>query len=465
MKERRALFAEAVAAAFLAGRWRAPEMAKRASDVTTNVPESLLGPLAKRVHASFKEEPPHDAFDDLALRILRDEAVAAIAIENWDRISAKFVERPAVVRMRSAAHEQWRLPRFDNTKDVANWLGLSLGDLGWFSDRRGLSRLRDRDAKLQHYTYRWLNKKSGGRRLVEAPKRWLKDLQRRILHEILDRVPAHDAAHGFRRGRSIVTNASAHAGREVVLRLDLQDFFVSVRAPRVMRVFRGLGYPQEVARILTGLCTTKSPSFAIDPGVRSSLPTHHEVQEHREMLCRYQQRHLPQGAPTSPALANLSAYGLDARLHGAATKLLPGAIYTRYADDLTFSGKSEPLARAHTFASFVTFVSTIAHDEGFRINHRKTRLMRASVSQRVTGLIVNSANANVSRIEIDRIKAILHNVLQHGPSTQLARSGQLTIEALRVHLEGKVAWIAHVQPDRPKTLRLQSELTQIDWSR
>jgi hypothetical protein len=103
-------------------------------------------------------------------------------------------------------------------------------------------------------------KRTGGMRLLEAPKPTLKAIQRRVLREILDRVPPHEAAHGFRSGRGILSHARAHAGRTALLRMDVEDFFISIPAGRVHGVFRTLGYPEEAARVLTGLCTSRAPA-------------------------------------------------------------------------------------------------------------------------------------------------------------------------------------------------------------
>ena len=180
----------------------------------------------------------------------------------------------------------------------------------------------------------------GSVRLLEAPKRELKDLQRQVLHGILDHIPAHDAAHGFRPGRSARTAAARHQGRAVVLRLDLESFFTSVGVGRVYGIFRLAGYPEPVAHALAGLCTTATP-----PDVLRRAPEAPDaLREHRRrMLHALRGPHLAQGSPTSPALANLSAFGLDRRLAGLADKL--GATYTRYADDLVLSGGRD-LARA-----------------------------------------------------------------------------------------------------------------------
>ena len=137
--------------------------------------------------------------------------------------------------------------------------------------------------------------------MIERPKARLKEIQRWILREMLVWIPVHDAAHGFVRGRSARTHASAHLGRRLVMRFDLEDFFASVSAARVYGIFRTAGYPEAVAHMLTGLCTNVVP---VDEPVSGRLAR------------RLATPHLPQGAPTSPALANLAAYRLDCRLAG-----------------------------------------------------------------------------------------------------------------------------------------------------
>jgi hypothetical protein len=102
-------------------------------------------------------------------------------------------------------------------------------------------------------------KRSGGLRLVEAPKARLKALQTRILRDILDKIPPHPQTHGFVRSRSIKTFALPHTGKQAVLRIDLRDFFPSFKAARVQTLFRVLGYPETVADILGGICTTTAP--------------------------------------------------------------------------------------------------------------------------------------------------------------------------------------------------------------
>ncbi|MGE0744629.1 MAG: reverse transcriptase family protein [Rhodospirillales bacterium] len=336
------------------------------------------------------------------------------------------------------------VPPLATAADVAAWLGLPLAQLDWLADaRRGHVRAATR--ALQHYDYRWLPKAAGPPRLVEAPKPRLKAVQRRILADILDRLPPHDAAYGFVRGRSARMAAALHAGERLVVAADLADFFPSVPASRVHAVFRSLGYPAPVARLLSGLCATATPLAVLD-GPAPGPPIGWQSRQ------RLRTPHLAQGAPTSPALANLCAYRLDCRLAGLAAAA--GARYTRYADDLTFSG-DDGFARRHR--SLLAAVARIAADEGFALNPRKTRAMGRGRRQRVTGLVVNR-HVNVARDDYDRLKAILTNCVRHGAAAQ-DRAGH---RDFRAHLDGRVSWVEGVNPRRG--LKLRRLLESIVWS-
>src|SRR6266568_4721054 len=157
-----------------------------------------------------------------------------------------------------AAVVGWNIPEIESPAALAEWLGVSFGELRWFADLKGLA-YKNNQPLLSHYHYRVLAKQSGGLRLIEAPKPRLKEMQRLILERILEQVPAHPAAHGFIKGRSIKTFVAPHVGRRVVLRMDLQDFFPSFGAARIQSVFRTLGYPEAVADLLGGICTNATP--------------------------------------------------------------------------------------------------------------------------------------------------------------------------------------------------------------
>lgn len=317
--------------------------------------------------------------------------------------------------------------------------------MAWLADVRGWERRRCQ-GKLRNYHYRVLAKRFGATRLIEAPKPRLKAIQRQVLTGILDRVPPHSAAHGFRVGRSIRSFAAPHAGQRVVLKLDLEDFFPSTPAAQVNALFRSLGYPEEVADLLTGLCTNTAPADVFPPDADRNWRT-------RLQQARYAQPHLPQGAPTSPALANLCAYRLDCRLAGMAAAA--GGVYTRYADDLAFSGGAGFARSAHRFRAHA---AAIALEEGYRVNYHKTRVMPAAQQQRVAGLVVNQQPA-VSRAERDRLKAVLTNCVRHGPAGQ----NRDRHSDFRAHLNGRVAFVEMACPRQGAKLRRL--LVQIDWDR
>jgi hypothetical protein len=335
------------------------------------------------------------------------------------------------------------IPRLATAGALAEWLGVSGAALDWLSDERRFHSGAGAP-KLQHYFYSFVPKRDGTCRLLEAPKPRLKAIQRRILHEILDRVPVHGAAHGFVAGRSCLTGARIHAGEAMVAGFDLAEFFPSIGAARVHGIFRTLGYPWAVARRLAGLCTTMTPEEVFLHVPATARPD-------RDVQALFGVPHLPQGAPTSPALANLLAWRLDRRLRGLADAA--GAQFTRYADDLTFSGGEDFAGKVGKLGRAVEM---IAREEGFCLNATKTRAMPASVRQVVTGVVVNR-HCNIKRSDFDALKAILYNCARHGPEGQ-NRAG---VPDFRAHLAGRIGWVAQVNPARGETL--YSLFDRIDW--
>ena len=333
------------------------------------------------------------------------------------------------------------LPPIETRQDLTQWLGLLDHELAWFADLQG-RQCRIDQSRLHHYRYKWIEKHSGELRLIEIPKDRLKAIQRRILHEILNRLPPHPAAHGFCRGRSTRSYLASHLGKPVLLRIDLKDFFHSVPVARVGALFRRVGYPDSVARLLQGLCS-HTASEALAGAEFQSLPW-----ERRKRLAY---KHLPQGAPTSPALANLCSWRFDCRLQGLAERF--GLDYSRYADDLAFSGDRHLLRLAPFLQGLI---GAIALEEGFEINHRKTRLRTQAQSQRLAGAVVND-RPNLPRAEFDRLKAILHNCVQQGPASQ-NREGHADF---RAHLAGRIAYLSWLNPARGE--RLKKIWDQIEW--
>ena len=419
----------ALARSLLAGTPEVEEIVSRCG-WTLGRPWRWLRPLARRYVAEFagRTRPRRR---DVVQFLLRDAGFERawqlhsrkLSVEHW-------LTEPQRMQPVAAARA-WDVPAIESTGELADWLQLTPGELGWFADLKGLG-----GGKLSHYRYRVVEKQLGGIRLIEAPKPRLKELQRRILAEILDRIPPHPAAHGFLRGRSIRTFVAPHVGQRIVLRMDLKNFFPTFSGARVQAFFRTLGYPESVADLLGGICTNAAPRSAV------SAP------EARDWYCR---PHLPQGAPTSPALANLCAYRLDCRLAGLASSA--GAEYTRYADDLAFSGGEE---FARCVERFSTHVAVVLMEEGFPVQHRKTRVMRQSVRQHLAGLVTNQ-RINVRRTDFDRLKATLTNCVRLGPESQ----NRDAHPSFRAHLEGRVGFVESVNPAKGK--RLRSIFAQIRW--
>ena len=238
-----------------------------------------------------------------------------------------------------------------------------------------------------------------------------------------------------------------HVGQNVVLKMDLSSFFPSISGARVRGLFQTLGYSKRVANVLSGLCTNCVPGKVLEdyPGdpyafVRNRLP----------QVC--EGPHLPQGAPTSPAIANLCAYRLDCRLAGLAQSA--GGNYSRYADDLLFSGDEHFARGARRFA---VSVAAICMEEGFVVQMRKTRVMRSGVRQHAVGMVLN-AKTNLRRSDYDKLKATLYNCVRLGPNSQnLNRHPNF-----RAHLAGRVAHVSMVNPHRGQ--KLQVILDRIEWA-
>ncbi|HLJ86284.1 MAG TPA: reverse transcriptase family protein [Candidatus Angelobacter sp.] len=405
-----------------------------------------LSPLANRYVRRFagQTRPRHREVveflrNDRGFRAARSKHRKELLVVQWLTEPAKM-QPVAVARA-------WGLPVLESIGVLARWLDISVEDLEWFADLKALNH-RGGLLPLNHYSYRVLIKDSGDIRLLEAPKTRLKEMQRKILFGILDKIPAHPAVHGFVKGRSIKSCVALHAGRRVVLRMDLKDFFPSFSARRIQTAFRTFGYPESVADLLGGVCTTFTP-HGLWAREKCNPPLALQIRQHaRDLYCR---PHLPQGAPSSPALANICSHRLDCRLAGLAKSA--GAVYSRYADDCAFSGDHDFEKVVNRFSLQVAAILT---EEGFHVNHRKTRVMRQGVRQHIAGLVANS-HPNIIRVDIDRLKATLTNCLRYGHQSQNRQSHA----DFRSHLEGRVAFVESINPAKGQRLRVLMD--RIEW--
>ena len=230
--------------------------------------------------------------------------------------------------------------------------------------------LRSVDRSYHEFT---VPKRSGGLRELSAPNAALKNQQRRIHKRLLARLRSHPGAAGFEPGQSIVTHARRHAGKAVVVTLDIKDFFPSTTAERVRDFFRLIGWDEQASTLLTDLCTRQGA--------------------------------LPQGAPTSPRLSNLVNYGMDRSLDGLAFRC--GADYSRYADDLAFSFSHDD---SNLVRAVLTVTERTVGDFGYAVHHqKKLRIRREHQQQMVTGLVVND-RAALPRRTRRWLRAVEHRV-------------------------------------------------------
>ncbi len=283
-------------------------------------------------------------------------------------------------------------------------------------------------------------KKSGGVRIITAPKNEAYQWILRVINEmLLHAYTPSPYAMGFVKGRSVYQNARIHEGKNYVFNLDLKDFFPSIRQARVCARLQCAPFSlnRELASVIAGL-------VAMRQEVSSPTETHVSYV-------------LPQGSPVSPMLTNAICDSLDHQLAGLAQRF--GLTYTRYADDITFSSMHNVY---HEGGVFLTELKRIIHRQGFTINEKKTRLQRRGMRQEVTGLVVNE-KANVNKAYVASIRNVLYiwkqygylaafhkwlnHYRQHGPAY-----GSRHLSMLRV-LHGKLMYIRMIKGQNDPTYK------------
>jgi RNA-directed DNA polymerase len=248
-----------------------------------------------------------------------------------------------------------------------------------------------------------LPKTDGSYRMLNVPCGPLKLLQQKIKRHILDSITLFDCVHGGVLGRSVVTNARPHTKKQVVFTLDLKDFFPSVSPGTVQKIFAALGFSAQTADLLVRITTWD--------------------------------QQLPQGAPTSPGLANLSMMRVDVRLSTLAKKR--GFTYTRYVDDLAFSGNERLM-------DFRRLIQRIVEDEGFSVNPAKICTMHAGMRQTVAKVVVNK-KPNLPR---EKRRSIRQQVLTFASTPVRFRNNSNEVR-------GQLSWLSSVNPQLGFQLRKQ----------
>lgn len=427
---RRRYFFSSFADVCLAGDWQPAALAARIVDALGD-DAPWIKPFAQRVRRHFSAAPTHA---ELVEFLGNDMRLARIRQQFQPRLRHYPLTPPAPSPLHSA------VPQLSSPGELARWLGLSVADLEWFADRSSCASASALE-KIRHYHVATLAKRGGGVRLIEAPKPTLKDIQRRIHDDMLQHLPLHPAAFGFVAERGALQHAGVHVGMPVVLRFDLSDCFLHVHGGQVYRAFRSLGYGEALCRELLGLCTHR---------LSRSMLQRLDLSARQQELA--QQNHLPQGAPSSPLLSHFALAGVDRRLAVYARKL--NVHYSRYADDLVLSGG---VHLQRQFRQIEQRVGAIVREEGFCLNHRKSRCMAASQRQQVTGISVNQ-RVNLPRQAFDSLKAELHNNVQQGWRSQ----NHAEVTDYRAHLRGRIDWCRQLNPARAEKLQMLFE--RIDWN-
>ena len=313
--------------------------------------------------------------------------------------------------------QSYGLPLCGKTEEIATEMGITVGQLRFLAFSRKTS-------TISHYIRFKIPKKTGGERLISAPMPRLKNAQHWILVNILEKLELHDTAHGFRRDRSIVSNAQPHVSKDVIINFDLKDFFPSISYKRVKGLFLSFGYSEAAATIFGLLCT--EPEIA---EVEVDGKTYYIALTHR---------HLPQGSPASPAITNLLCRRLDRRLSQMAENL--GFVYTRYADDLTFSGSGDSLRH---ICNILRRTESIVTHEGFTINQEKTRILRKNRQQEVTGVVVNE-HPTIAKKELKRFRATLYQIEKDGISGKQWGNS----DDVMASIQGYANFVAMVNPEK-----------------
>lgn len=280
--------------------------------------------------------------------------------------------------------EKFTLPLIESEDDLTNLLEIDKKELRFITYHRDV-------VEIDHYFRYQIPKRSGGKRDIAAPKPILKAAQRMILERILDKVPASELAHGFLKQKSIISGAKSHPQQpELVINMDMEDFFPTITFERVRGMFHALGYSGKISTLLAMICTY-CERYPLDIKGRTKYVA-------------TSKRILPQGSPASPMITNIICYRLDHRLKGLSKTF--GFNYSRYADDISFSLMKEENVNIGRFCGMV---SIIINEEGFKINKNKTRYLRKNNRQEITGIVINNKELAIPRKWIRKYRATIHN--------------------------------------------------------
>ena len=384
-----------------------------ASDVEAMIKQIRKARIA-RVHALREMRKEERSIERAARRALRAKTVRTHPPYLGRRVSSDLDYTGTDLE----ALQRRGLPEIDDVVGLAGAVGLSPEDIAWLAfDAETTS------PEADHYWRFQIPKRSGGSRSIAAPKGKMRQAQLWIKESIVDKLSPAPAAMAFRPGLSILDNAQRHADSELVVRLDVKDFFPSITFVRLRGWFRQLGYSPGMATVFALIVTDRDRRVLTLEGETRSVALG--------------ERALPQGACTSPGLANLIMRSFDRRV--SAWTANRNWIYTRYADDLVFSTQDE----SADVGKLIGFATRMLREENFLVNERKTAVMRRSSRKMVTGLVLGEAGEVRLRRDYRRkVRAMLHRCETQGLEVVSEQDGRDALAVARGH----IAFVRMVSP-------------------
>lgn len=265
-------------------------------------------------------------------------------------------------------------------------------------------------------------KRNGGSRQIQAPMPSILKVQRWILVEILEKIPIEDVAHGFTEGKSVLTNAKLHVGKRCLLKFDIKEFFPSIKLVRIIGLFKSFGFSASISNALARLTVLDNS--------------------------------LVQGSAASPRISNLIARSLDRRLEALANEL--GLTYSRYADDLAFSGRTISLQVSQ-------YVRNIVEAEGFFMNEKKTRLTRGQGKKIVAGISVGTEKPLVTKSFKRQLRSEIYKLLRDGISMGSTVDG-IFDPMYFDRVIGRIGFVLFIEPDNAYFVKKLNDLRETSRS-
>lgn len=331
-----------------------------------------------------------------------------------------------------------KLPIIKDDKELAQFLEIEYKQLRFLTYHRDV-------VKFDNYTRYTIPKKKGGVRNIAAPKKVLKNSQRKILDEILCKIEVSECANGFIQGKSVVSGAELHINNkvELLINMDLENFFPTITFERVRGMFQKFGYSGYVSSLLAMICTYCERMEMEIKGEKVYVKTTDRI--------------LPQGAPSSPMITNIICSKLDKRLKGLADKY--EFTYSRYADDMSFSfGEGNLILNSNkeetkddlNIGKVLGIISKIIKEEGFNINTEKTKFLRKNNRQAITGIVINNDEVGVPKKWVKQLRAAIHN------ASKLKECGSNIPYDVQNEIKGMSSWLACVNKEKYTNIIEQS---------